>query len=266
MIWMKASIGRRGGFLLASLLCLPLAGGAFAQAAQPGQAAWNVRPEWVKADEDFLAGDALQGRGSATPDEAKAAAWVASQFEHFGLAHAPGMGGYLQTATVIQATLGGAPVLSAAGRPLPGLRLLSAPAAEIRGKLAIAASDDPAAFPAADVVALASGSGSFRTIARAMGAHRVKLLILRQSADTDRLWQQMGGETRMPVFLEGEEPRSAAVAILPAAAFDSLTAQAGQEVALALPGLTLARRTTTNAIGFLPGTDPNAGVLLFSAQ
>jgi hypothetical protein len=264
MIRMKASIGRCGGFLLAFLLCLPLASGAPAQAAE--RAAWTVRPEWVKADEDFLASDALQGRGSATPDEARAAAWVASQFEHFGLARAPGMGGYLQTATIIEPTLGGAPVLSVAGRPLPGLRLLSAPAADVRGRLAVAASDDPAAFPAAEIVAIASAKASLFAVARAANAHHVKLLIVRQSSDTDRIWQQMGGATRMPAYLEGDEPHATAIAILPAAAFDGLAAQAGQEVALALPGLTPARRTTTNAIGFLPGTDPAAGVLLLSAH
>jgi hypothetical protein len=256
---MRVSIACRGA-LLASLLCLPLASGALAQAT------WTVRPEWVKADEDVLAGDALQGRGSATADEAKAAAWVASQFKHFGLVPAPGMIGYLQTVTIIQPTLGGAPVLELGGRPLPGLQLLSAPPADVRGKLAVATSDDPAAFPDGDVVAIASAKASPFAMARAAAAHGVKLLILRQSPDTDRIWQQMGGATRMPAYLEGEAPRSTAIAILPAAAFDSLIGQAGQEVALELPGLTPSRRTTTNAVGFLPGTDPEAGVLLLSAH
>src|SRR5690348_605852 len=112
---MTSSIGRRFG-LLAFLLCLPLAGGAPAQ--PPGPAGWTVRPEWVRADEEALASDALRGRGSATADEARAAAWVAAQFQHFGLARAPGMESYLQTATIIQPALGGAPTLSAAGRPL----------------------------------------------------------------------------------------------------------------------------------------------------
>jgi aminopeptidase YwaD len=262
---MKASIGRWSAGLLALLLGLPLAGGALVQAAG-APAAWNVRPEWIKADEDFLASDALQGRGSATPDEAKAAAWVAAQFQHFGLVPAPGMSTYLQTATIVEPVLGGAPVLTLAGRTLPGVQLLSAPAADVRGKLAVAASDDPAAFPDAEMVAVAAGKGSLFALARAANAHHVKLLIVRQSADTDRIRQQMGGAPRMPAYLEGDAPRSAAIAILPAAAFDSLAAQAGQEVALALPGLTLTRRTTTNAVGYLPGTDGEAGLLLLSAH
>jgi hypothetical protein len=257
---MKTRIARAGA-LLGFLLCLPIAGGAAAQA--PGPAAWTVRPEWVRADEDALASDALRGRGSATPDEARAAAWVAAQFEHFGLARAPGMESYLQTATVLQPALGGAPVLMAAGRPLPGLQLLSAPPAAISGRLAIAASGDPAAFPDADIVAFSAG-GALRALRSAVGAHHVKLLILRQSADTDRLWQQAGGATRMAAYLEGDAPHGAAIAILPAAAFDSL--RTGQDVMLDLPGMIVTRRTTTNAVGFLPGTDPNAGVLLLSAH
>lgn len=254
---MRVSIARGG--MLAFLLCLPLASAATARSA------WTVRPEWVRADEEALAGDALQGRGSATPDEAKAAAWVAGQYRQFGLAPAPGMSTYLQTATIIQPTLGGVPVLKVAGRPLQGLQLLSAPPAELRGTLAVATSADPAAFPASDVVAVAAG-GNPMAAARAANARHVKLLILRQSADTDRIWQQVGGQTRMAAYLEGETPHSVSVAILPPAAFDGLTAQAGKEVALELPGLTLKQLTTTNAIGYLPGTDPEAGVLLLSAH
>ncbi len=258
------SIARWALAPLGLLLALPLGGSACAQPT--GQATWTVRPEWVKADEEFLASDALQGRGSATPDEAKAAAWVADRFKEFGLAPAPGIGGYLQTATVIQPTLGAAPVLSVGGHRLPGVQLLIAPPSVVRGKLAVATSDDPAAFPAGDVVAIASAKGSPMTMARAAAAHNVHLLILRQSRDTDRIWQQIGGRTRFSAYLDGDTPHGTAIAILPAAAFDSLTAQAGQEVALELPGLTLERRTTTNAIGFLPGIDPDAGVLLLSAH
>src|SRR4051794_41002100 len=72
MVRMRISIGRRAGFLLAFLLWLPLTNPASAQ--QPAGATWTVRPEWVIEDENALAGDALRGRGSATPDEARAAA------------------------------------------------------------------------------------------------------------------------------------------------------------------------------------------------
>jgi Zn-dependent M28 family amino/carboxypeptidase len=57
---------------------------------------WTVRPEWVRAHENFLAGAAMQGRGSGTAYEAIAAFYVASQFEAIGLKPAPGMSGYVQ--------------------------------------------------------------------------------------------------------------------------------------------------------------------------
>src|SRR5438309_3125240 len=130
----------RGGAFLALLLA---SAPALAAPAVP----WVVKPEWVKADEAYLASDALAGRGSATPDEAKAAAWVASQFEQFGLVRAPGMSSYLQTATIVQPRLGGAPALSVGGQGLAGVTLLMAPGGEVRGRLAVATSDDPAALP-----------------------------------------------------------------------------------------------------------------------
>jgi aminopeptidase YwaD len=61
---------------------------------------WTVRSEWVRAHESFLAGPAMQGRGSGTQYEAIAAAYVAAQFEAIGLKPAPGMTGYLQTGEV----------------------------------------------------------------------------------------------------------------------------------------------------------------------
>jgi hypothetical protein len=265
---MAISIGRPSGAILAMLLCLPLAGGALAEAAaaQSARAAWTVRPEWVKAHEDFLAGDALQGRGSATRDEAIAAAYVASQFAQYGLVPAPGMRSYLQTATVIRPSLGGAPMLKAGGETLPGLSLLTAPSGDLAGRLAVATADDPAAMPTGDVIAIGSGKASLLAMVRAASARHVKLLIARQSPESDRIRQQMGGEPRMPAYLEGDTPESIAITTLPAAAFDRLVAKAGQEVTLTLPGMTLARSTTTNAIGFLPGTDPEAGMLLLSAH
>src|ERR1051326_4354917 len=56
-----------------------------ARAAATKPSSWVVKPEWVHADEGFLAGDALQGRGSGTRDEWIAAEFVAAQFESFGL-------------------------------------------------------------------------------------------------------------------------------------------------------------------------------------
>ena len=59
-----------------------------------------MKPEWVRAHEEFLASDALGGRGSATRAEEITANYVASEFIAYGLKPAPGMSTYLQSADV----------------------------------------------------------------------------------------------------------------------------------------------------------------------
>ena len=81
--------------------------GAFAQQAVAQQAGWTVKPEWVLAHEQFLASDAMGGRGSASRLEEIAANYVASEFVGYGLKTAPGMSGYLQSADVAVATVNG---------------------------------------------------------------------------------------------------------------------------------------------------------------
>lgn len=60
----------------------------------------SVDPATIRAHQAFLASEALAGRGSATRDEAIAAAYVASRFEQYGLRPAPGMTSFLQTLPV----------------------------------------------------------------------------------------------------------------------------------------------------------------------
>ena len=66
---------------------------------------------------DFLASDALNGRGSATHDELVAATYVASQLHAYGIDPAGDNGGYLQRATVLRQQLAGTPqiVISRSG-------------------------------------------------------------------------------------------------------------------------------------------------------
>jgi len=77
----------------ALVACLLVAGCATAPAREVQSAA-------VLAHVGFLASDAMRGRGSGTRDEAIAAAYVASQFQAYGLRPAPGLESYLQVAPV----------------------------------------------------------------------------------------------------------------------------------------------------------------------
>ena len=102
-----------GGFVrlecLKWMVCgLALLMAAPAIAAQSAvESGWTVRPEWVRAHEEFLASDAMQGRGSATHDEEVTATYVASEFLGYGLKTAPGMTSLIQRAAVVQPVLDG---------------------------------------------------------------------------------------------------------------------------------------------------------------
>jgi len=234
------------------------------QAPADGES-WVVRPEWVKAHEDFLASPALQGRGSATRDEAIAAAYVAAEFEKFGLKTAPGMTGYTQVAHVIRPRLSGTASLTIAARALPSLKLLIG-ADQIRGKFALMQPSDPAQMPAADIVVATNQQASVRALIGAARSKGVKLLIVPESAGSQRLAAMLGQTPALRSYLEGDTPREAmAVASLSADDIAALAANAGGAVVLTAP---IARDVadTTNAIGYLPGTDPVAGNLLISAH
>ncbi|MFS2109353.1 M28 family metallopeptidase [Sphingomonas sp. Sphisp140] len=241
---------------------------AFGLMASPALAQdnWTVRPEWVRAHESFLASDALQGRGSATRDEAIAAAYVASQFEGYGLKPAPGMPGYLQAAKIIRYAANGPAALAIAGKPTVAPTVLVGAIDPISGTSAVFDGEDPAKMPRADIVFVTGGKGSPMALVRAARAAGVKLLIARETEMTQGMFKGMGGKPRLPAGLEGAPPASyAALATLPSADFDKAVAQAGAPVSFTLP-VTREESTTTNAIGWLPGSDPKAGVILVTAH
>ena len=227
---------------------------------------WIVQPQWVAAHEAFLASDALQGRGSATRDEAIAAAYVASQFQGYGLKTAPGMGGYLQTAEIVKPRLNGTATLTVNGAAIPGAALLTAGTEGVQGKLTVATVDKAEDLPTADVV-LVGSKATVSALARAARQKHVKLLIVRNGDQAQKMLQANGGAPVMASYLDAmPKPERPDVVAMPDAAFDRLAAQSGAEVALTLPPVIEDKTTTTNAVGYLPGTDPKAGVILLSAH
>ena len=227
----------------------------------------TVRPERVRAHESFLASAALQGRGSATRDEAIAATYVASQFESFGLKPAPGMTGYLQSANVVRTSLRGAK-FSVDGAAMTPTVLVGG-ASSVAGKPVVFSGGDLKAFPEGDIILAASDVPAFQ-LYRAASAHKAKLVILRESAATRELLGRFGGKPRMATYLEdgsagGLGGEDAALITLPAEDFDALAAKQDASVRLDLD-VEKQVSATTNAIGWLPGTDPRAGVLLVTAH
>jgi aminopeptidase YwaD len=239
---------------------------AFSFSAAANAADWVVQPKWVKAHEDFLAGPALEGRGSATRNEAIAAAYVASQFESFGLKTAPGMNAYTQVARIVQPRLAGTPKLTLAGGQALNSLSLIAGAGDVQGRFTVFNSANPADVPESVIVVATNPSISLRELASAASAKHVKLVIAPQSDASQKLFEAIGAKTMLRSHLEGvgAEER-VTLATLSTRDIALLKKNAGAELELAAP-VANDSAVTTNAIGFLPGTDPNAGYLLITAH
>ena len=232
---------------------------------------WTVKPEWVAAHEAFLASDALRGRKSASPDEAIAAAYVGAQFQSYGLKPAPGMDGYLQTAGVVTPKLTAHAVFNGKTLEGDGLTLLYTNGKSIAGNLVVVSSDDIANLPAGDILLINNpGKTPLAGWWRAARARGVKLLIVRESDDSLALLKRFGGKTgTAPQLDSGQHGMGGArpdLISLSDAAFAQLAATSGQAVTLDLGGATLERSVTTNAIGYLEGSDLSAGVILVTAH
>ena len=254
---------RHGLFIAALLASVSVSAAVSAQA----QEAWVVKPAWVSAHENFLASPALRGRGSATSDETVAATYVASMFELYGLTPAPNMTGYLQSAPVIKTTPSGHSALKVGDVALAqgqGLTVLSTSNSAVSG--AIVVGENVAALPSAQVMLLAppegNEAGAWINAARAKGA---RLVILRE---TDFLKGLGARRTPRPSYAlnEGEARPGFDAVIVAAADYDRLKAQAGAQVSLDPGAVERLETVTTNAIGYLAGSDPAAGYILISAH
>jgi len=175
----------------------------------------------------------LQGRGSATRDEAIAAAYVASQFQSYELTPPPGMTGYLQTATIVKQKLSGPILLTADGGPVTQATLLTGAGKAITGPLA--AVKDPKDLPSAPIVLLTANSFDAMQLFRAARDKHVALLLIRES-DATRKLATMIRAPRLPAYLEGETPPDQpAIVTVPDAAVDALAGKPGVAVTLTVP-------------------------------
>jgi hypothetical protein len=239
-----------------SLVALPLS-----PACSKDQA-YKVQSADVLAEEKALAGPEMHGRGSGTADEARAAAWVAAQFEKFGLKTAPGMTGYTQTAPLVRRSMAGEPKLTVGGTSVSGVSVLATGGGIVGGKAAIL-TDPAGAIPEADVLVYTGPADKLSQVRRALRG-KAQLLLIAESDVTRRYMTMVGGKPQLRATLEGSPGWSSlAVAALPADALTKIAS--GSDVVLDVPVAT-EKGITTNAIGYLPGTDPKAGVILLSAH
>src|SRR5579863_2724992 len=104
-------------FLFAFLPSMTFAQAAAAASPKPQPAgnlgvAVRVCERCIRAHEEFLASDALQGRGSGTHDELVAATYVASQLRQYGIEPSGDDGGYIQRVPAIRRNIVSPPRLT----------------------------------------------------------------------------------------------------------------------------------------------------------
>lgn len=291
------SDGRR---LCASVLCLLLitaSSSSFAQEQQHRRAARAVRgaravdaksatqvlERNVRAHMEFLASDAMQGRGSATQFELLAGHYIASQLRQYGVepaGDAEGAGGrksFIQTVALKRQAFAEAPVLSfvAAGgaerRLTHGREMLvtRVATAQSKGALQKLRAGERPAQGAFVLMTQNEGSGARQLYveARAMLQQGAEAVFVAENAQLRRNWAALGAKPPELPLMADETAGS--MIVLSTDAFRELQAAAdGTQITL---GGTLAPAETSytwNVVGVLPGADAKSGAdaVLLSAH
>jgi hypothetical protein len=238
---------------------------------------WTVKPEWVQAHEEFLASDAMQGRGSATHDEEVTATYVASEFLGYGLKTAPGMTGYIQKAAVVQPVLDGHATITAGGETLAegsDFHLMVASGQSASGPLLhVEAKDIAQAKVTRGAVVLLDHVPANQPglqLVRALRRSGAAVALVQEDASTQKYLTMMGGKARISMRLEDGPPEHHAVtlaALTPAAMAKVAALKDAETVSLTIHAVPqTVPRFTYNAIGYLPGSDPKAGTILLTAH
>ncbi len=253
----------------ASVLLVPV---LLAGCAMP----WHRRAPAVVAERsvrghlEFLASDALNGRGSGTRDEWIAAAYIAGQMRGLGIEPIGEDGGYLQAVEIERTEPAAAPVLRFGGSRLThGIEVLvqGMSAAKVSGPLQKIAAGGTASPGAA--VLVPEGS----TAASVPGVLTAAIVLAKETpAQRDR-WAAAGRVLpRLPPRIAGlpssAPPRPSVVALDPASYALIAALPDATPIALEAEVKASAKSYTWNAIGRLTGSDRAraAEVLLLTAH
>lgn len=238
----------------------------------------------IRAHMEFLAGDALRGRGSATPDELIAATYIASQFRQFGIepagdADASGVKGYIQNVPLLRQKFSEAPVLTLGDAKFTHgkeVAILRAVAPKFSGKLQKWKPGDAYKKGAALYIHLREGANDppVRTQMMEPLMSGAGLVII---ADAAQIRQRFAAASRqtpeLPVRVGGAETAEIGAfgnaMVLDAEATKAFDAAADDaDVSFSGNVATSETGATRNVIGVLPGSDPELAkeVILLSAH
>jgi aminopeptidase YwaD len=234
----------------------------------------------IRAHEEFLASDALRGRGSATPDELTAATYVASQLRQYGIDPAGDDGKYIQRATVVRQKFTGPPHLQIKTKAEPivwsyGKEFLVyfLSQTEFSGRIRKVYSDkleSPAVDRGSIVLVLGADTQKIRKAAMSMASAGAAGVLVPATAQQSVHFRERGKELpRPPARLEDQGRASSGSTLnvlqVSAQAAEVLAGLAeGTPVTFGGPAAT-EKSYTWNAVGILRGSDPalaQAAVLL----
>ena len=251
-------------FVIASTACAPRTAGVDARPDQTASGA--ISETSVRAHMEFLASDAMNGRGSGTRDEWIAVTYVAAQLRRFGLEPMGDNGGYVQTIEIERPELAGPPVLTMGDRRLTHgkeITVTSMSAAKISGTVGAHQPGKPAAPGAVVVVPEVTR----QTMTELSGAS----MVLAKGNGCGPSRARAGALPRISPHTVGTPApaaRPACIGLDPEAYAAAETLAAGTRVTLEGPVKAVHTSNTWNAVGRLPGSDPTQAseVILLSAH
>ncbi|MCA1567231.1 MAG: M20/M25/M40 family metallo-hydrolase [Acidobacteria bacterium] len=282
--------------LFAFMLCLGTSAGSSSLAQQRAEASGRVSAAGVKtaaqvsernvrAHMEFLASDAMQGRGSGTQFELLAGHYIASQLRQYGVepagdaGAAAGQKSFIQTVTLTRQAFADAPTLSftqAGGgekRWVHGREMLVTriTAAQLKGTLQkLRAGEKPA--PGAFVLMTQGEGGDARQLysqALAMGQQGAAAVVVAENAVLRRNWAAMGARLPELPRMAGAGSGAVNMIVLSTAAFKELQAAAdGTQITFAGTLAPAETSYTWNVLGVLPGADAKLAneVVILSAH
>ncbi|HEY9404732.1 MAG TPA: M20/M25/M40 family metallo-hydrolase [Pyrinomonadaceae bacterium] len=242
------------------------------EAAAGVPAATQVLERNVRAHMEFLASDAMQGRGSGTQFELLAGHYIASQLRQYGIepagdaGAAGGQKSFIQTVALTRQAFADAPALifNAAGgvekRLVHGREMLATriTAAQLKGALQkLRAGERPASGA---FVLMTQGEGSdarqLYSEAAAMGRQGAAAVIVAENAALRRNWAAMAARLPELPRLAGSADGATSMIVLSTDAFRELQAVAdGTQVTFAGTLAPAETSYTWNVLGVLPGSD-----------
>lgn len=221
--------------------------------SEPDPAAATITETTIRAHMEFLASDALNGRGSGTRDEWIAATYIASQFRAWGLEPMGDDGGFVQQVEIVREQVSEPPTLRAGGLSLiHGQQILVTgigPGGSASGRLVKQGAGTPASGNGAVLLPEGAALGSVAPAA---------IVMLKATEAMQGQWANRAARLPSTTRMTGVEPTPRpATVYLDAATYDAIAAlEPGTEVELSVTTEASEPTYTWNAVARLTGSNP----------